>query len=59
MLTKINSIRHTPEKLQSVKEIKKIEFNIQAYNQYLNRKNTEFLLTYLSKLGNRYQGVSI
>ncbi|XP_025422317.1 uncharacterized protein LOC112692032 [Sipha flava] len=57
--TKINSIRHKPGKLQSAKEIKKNELNIQAYSQFLNRKNTESLLIYLSQIGSRYQGVSI
>jgi hypothetical protein len=32
---------------------------MQAFNQNLNSKNirTEYLLIYLSKLGNRYQGL--
>jgi len=32
---------------------------MQAFNQNLNSKNTEYLLIYLSKLGNIYQGLSI
>ncbi|KAL4131687.1 hypothetical protein QTP88_008966 [Uroleucon formosanum] len=49
------SIQNKSIKLHPANEIKKIEFNMRAFHQYLNCKNTENVLIYLSQLGNRYQ----
>lgn len=41
--------------LPSVKEVKKLEFNIESFDQYSNQMNTVSLVLYLSRFGNGYQ----